>query len=402
MLHQPSASGHTLASKEKLPASLLWLTTGAFAIGMTEFLVMGLLPNVASDLGVSISQAGQIITSYALGVAIGAPILTILTHSVAKKPLLVLLMFIFIVGNALSMVAPTYPLLIMARVLTALAHGTFLGAGTLIATYLVPEHRKGTAVAQVLSGLMIANIIGVPFGTFIGQQFGWRASFGVITVLGIVALLGIWKKIPVIQDKHEVSILQEIKAVLKPQVLLTLLAGLFGCASIFALFTYITPLLQELSGFQPQTVTWILVVIGVSVTIGNLLGGKLADWKIMPSITVGFAITAVILAVLSVTIHNPILAVITLFLWGVSSFIILPIIQLRTMELASEAPMLVATSNHAFLNVGNAFGAYIGGVTITHYGLSMVPWLSSLLALTGFLVIIVIILTSRKKVRTSL
>lgn len=397
MLNQQSVAGVRSQPKEKMPASLMWLTIGAFAIGMTEFLVMGLLPNVASDLHVSIPQAGQIITGYALGVAIGAPILTILTHSIAKKKLLLLLMIIFILGNAFSMLAPTYPLLIIARIVTALAHGTFLGAGTLIATHLVPPRKKGSAVALVLAGLTIANIVGVPFGTFIGQEFGWRASFGVITILGVIALAGIWGKIPVIRESHDVSIMQEIKAVAKPQVLLMLIAGMFGCASLFALFTYISPVLQEISGFQEQSVTWILVIFGVSVTIGNLIGGKLADWKLLPALLVNFAFLSIVLAALSVTLNNPILAIATLFIWGAAAFSIMPGIQLRTMTLASEAPMLVATSNHSFLNMGNAFGAYIGGVVITHFGLGGLPWLASGLAFTGFLLVVVIMMTDRNK-----
>lgn len=382
--------------KEKMPLSLMWLTIGAFAIGMTEFLVMGLLPNVATDLNVTIPQAGQIITGYALGVAFGAPILTILSHSIAKKKLLLLLMLIFILGNGLSMIAPSYIFLIAARIMTALAHGTFLGAGTLIATYLVPAHRKGSAVALVLAGLTIANIVGVPFGTLIGQEFGWRASFGVITVLGVIALMGIWKYIPIVRDQDHASILQQVRAVIKPQVLLTLIAGMFGCASLFALFTYISPVLQQISGFQEHSVTWILVIFGVSVTIGNLIGGKLSDWKTIPYLIGNYAILSIILAVLSVTLQNPIMAIITLFIWGTAAFSLMPGIQLRTMTLASEAPMLVATSNHSFLNLGNAFGAFIGGVVIKASGLEALPWLASAFAAFGFIFIIIIYFTDKQ------
>lgn len=383
-------------AKEKMPLSLMWLTIGAFAIGMTEFLVMGLLPNVATDLNVTIPQAGQIITGYALGVAFGAPILTILSHSIAKKKLLILLMLIFILGNGLSMIAPSYIFLIAARIMTALAHGTFLGAGTLIATYLVPAHRKGSAVALVLAGLTIANIVGVPFGTLIGQEFGWRASFGVITVLGVIALMGIWKYIPIVRDQDHASILQQVRAVIKPQVLLTLIAGMFGCASLFALFTYISPVLQQISGFQEHSVTWILVIFGVSVTIGNLIGGKLSDWKTIPYLIGNYAILSIILAVLSVTLQNPIMAIITIFIWGAAAFSLMPGIQLRTMTLASEAPMLVATSNHSFLNLGNAFGAFIGGVVIKASGLEALPWLASAFAAFGFIFIIIIYFTDKQ------
>lgn len=396
MSNTAAASITQIKEKERMPISLMWLTIGAFAIGMTEFLVMGLLPNVANDLSVTIPQAGQIITSYALGVALGAPLLTILTHSIAKKRLLILLMLIFILGNALSMIAPTYPLLITARIITALAHGTFLGAGTVIATHLVPAHRKGSAVALVLAGLTIANIVGVPFGTFIGQQYGWRASFGVITILGFIAFLGIWKYIPKIVENSHVSIKQEIKAVMKPQVLLMLVTGMFGCASMFAMFTYISPILQQISGFEEHSVTWILVLFGISVTIGNLIGGKLSDWKTLPYLIVNYAILSIVLAVLSITLQNPVLAIITIFIWGAAAFSIFPGIQLRTMTLASEAPMLVATSNHSFLNMGNASGAYLGGIVITNMGLSGLPWLASGLAFIGFILIVVIYVMTKK------
>lgn len=396
-MHSHAAIRAQSTSKEKVPASLIWLTIGAFAIGMTEFLVMGLLPNVADDLKVTIPQAGQIITSYALGVAIGAPILTMLTHSVAKKRLLLLLMLIFILGNAFSMLAPTYPLLIGARILTALAHGTFLGAGTLIATHLVAANRRGSAVALVLAGLTIANIVGVPFGTFIGQQFGWRASFGVITLLGILALFGIWKYIPFIKGDQHVSVMQEIKAVIKPQVLLTLVTGLFGCASLFALFTYVSPVLQQISGFQEHSVTWILVMFGVAVTVGNIIGGKLSDWKLVPYLMMNFAFLSLILALLSVTLSNPVLALITICVWGAAAFSVMPGIQLRSMTLASEAPMLVATSNHSFLNMGNAMGAYLGGAVITQYGLTGLPWLAAGLAACGFVLIVAIYALDKRK-----
>ncbi|MFF2482796.1 MFS transporter [Paenibacillus sp. NPDC058071] len=372
-------------AERAFPLSLICLTIGAFAIGMTEFLVMGLLPNVADDLHVTISQAGQIITGYALGVAIGAPVLTMLTHSQPKKRLLVLLMGIFIIGNALSMIAPTYPLLVGARVLTALAHGTFLGVGSLIATYLVAPERRGSAVSIVLAGLTIANIIGVPIGTFIGQHFGWRSSFGVITVLGVLSLIGIARFIPVIPQEKTASLAQEVRSVLKPQVLLTLLFGLFGCASLFSLFTYISPVLQTISGFKESSVTWILVIFGVGVTVGNIIGGRLADWKPLPYLTVNYAALAIILAVLTVMLSNPILGVVTIFIWGIAAFAIMPGIQLRTMTLAGDAPMLTATANHSALNIGNAFGAYAGGVSITMFGLESLTWLAASLAAIGLI-----------------
>jgi DHA1 family inner membrane transport protein len=371
--------------KERFPLALFCLTIGAFAIGMTEFIIMGLLPNVASDLQVTIPQAGQLITSYALGVAIGAPILTILTLRIQQKKLLILLMCIFIAGNALSVIAPTYYLLIAARMMTAFAHGTFLGVGTIIAARLVRPDKRAGAVSMVLAGLTIANIVGVPFGTFIGQQLGWRASFGAITLLGIVSLVGIIRFIPIIQQDRTPSLAREVRSLLNPQVLLVLLIGALACGSLFAVFTYITPMLQSISGFAEHSVTWILVLFGFGVTIGNMVGGKLADWKLMPSLIANFIILAIILSLLTVTLPNPILAVITIFMWGVAAFGIMPGIQLRIMNLAHEAPLLAATSSHSVLNLGNASGAYLGGLAITYLGLSYIPWLAAILAALALL-----------------
>ncbi|NHN29005.1 MFS transporter [Paenibacillus agricola] len=391
-----------LPQKERFPFSLLCLTLGAFAIGMTEFIIMGLLPNVALDLDVTIPQAGQLITSYALGVAFGAPLLTIFTHSVPQKKLLIILMCIFTIGNALSIVAPTYYLLIAARILTALAHGTFLGVGSIIAARLVRPEKRAGAVSMVLAGLTIANIIGVPFGTFIGQNLGWRASFGAITIMGIISLIGIMKFIPIIRQDHIPSLSKEFRSLMNPQVLLILLTGALGCASLFSVFTYIAPMLQTISGFPEHSVTWILVLFGLGVTLGNVLGGKLADWRLMPSLMINFAVLAVILSLLTVTLWHPMLAVITIFIWGIAAFGIMPGIQIRIMNLAHEAPLLATTSSHSALNVGNASGAYLGGLTITSMSLSSLPWLAAALAALAFVGVMLSYLVEKKMSRRAL
>ncbi|WP_342552195.1 MFS transporter [Paenibacillus sp. FSL R7-0652] len=383
--------------RKAFPLSLLCLTIGAFAIGMTEFIIMGLLPNVAADLDVSIPQAGQLITGYALGVAVGAPILTVFTHKIPQKKLLVLLMCIFIVGNALSVIAPTYGLLISARILTAFAHGTFLGVGSIMATKLVTPDRRAGAVSVVLAGLTIANIIGVPFGTFIGQQLGWRSSFGAITILGIISLLGIIRFIPVIPQGTPADLGQQFRNLIRPQVLLVLLIGALGCGSLFAVFTYITPMLVDISGFAEQNVTWILVLFGFGVTLGNMVGGRLADWKLMPSLIVNFGILAVLLAALTLTLHNPFLAVVTIFFWGVAAFGIMPGLQIRIMNMTREAPLLATTSSHSAFNLGNAAGAYIGGFAITHTGLLSVPLYAAVIAALGLLGLLLSLLMHDKK-----
>lgn len=381
---QTSFSTHPVApKKDRFPIALICLTLGAFAIGMTEFVIMGILPNVANDLSVTIPQAGQLITGYALGVAIGAPILTILTNRISQKPLLCILMAIFILGNFVGAIAPTYEILMASRLLTALAHGTFLGTGSLIATQLVRPEKRASAVSMVLAGLTISNIIGVPFGTMIGQNMGWRASFIAITIMGMISLAGIVLLIPKIEQTAHARLSKEVRSLFHPQVLLMLITGAFGACSMFTVFTYITPLLTDITGFQEQSVTWILVMYGIGVTFGNIVGGRLADWKLMPSVIAIFCVLAILLFILSGVLHYPVLTLICVFLWGASAFGIMPGVQLRIMNLAQEAPRLAATSIHSALNIGNASGAFIGGFVITHAGLEYVPLTGGLMAALG-------------------
>lgn len=364
---------------------------------MTEFVIMGILPNVANDLHVTISQAGQLITSYALGVAIGGPILALATHKLPQKMLLCLLMMLFILGNVLAMIAPNYTMVMVARLITALAHGTFLGVGTVIAANLVRSDKRAAAVSIVMAGLTISNIIGVPLGTFIGQHLGWRASFGSIVIMGILTLIAIAIFIPRIQQKTSTSLLQQVRSLAQPKLLLVLLIGALGCASLFLVFTYIAPILIQITGFSEHSVTWILVLFGFGITLGNIWGGKLADWKLIPSLLGNFAVLALILAVFSFTDKIPTAAIITIFIWGVAAFGILPGLQIRIMNLAKEAPELAATSTHSALNIGNAGGAFLGGWAITHIGLGSLPWIASLLAGLGFLLLLASYLYDKRK-----
>jgi DHA1 family inner membrane transport protein len=367
------------AVKEPFPVSILSLTVGAFAIGMTEFVIMGLLPNVAEDLHVSISSAGQLITMYALGVAVGAPILTVLTHRIPQKQLLILLMLLFILGNGISVIAPSYAVLMGARMLTALTHGTFFGVGAVIASNLVRPDKRAGAVSIMMAGLTIANIIGVPLGTFIGQNMGWRSSFGAIAIMGIIALIGIFIFIPKLKQDKPASMIQQISALIKPKLMVYLLIGALGNAGLFAVFAYITPLLTQISGFAEHNVTWILVLFGCGVTIGNIVGGKLADWKLMPSILGLYFAICLILTIFTFTIHNPVAAVLTILLWGTASFAVFPGLQVRVMSLAQSAPALASTSSHSAGNLGNAAGAFIGGWVITHLSLGALPWVGAVL-----------------------
>ncbi|MEH7361309.1 MFS transporter [Priestia aryabhattai] len=387
-----------VSKKDSFPIALISLTLGAFAIGMTEFVIMGILPNVAEDLHVSISTAGQLITSYALGVAIGAPILTIFTHRLPQKLLLCLLMLLFILGNAIAIIAPNYGILMGARLVTALCHGTFFGVGAVIASRLVQPHKRASAVATMMAGLTIANIIGVPVGTFIGQHLGWRASFGAITIMGIIAFIGIILFIPKLGQEKLTGLKQQFAAFSQPKLLVMLLLSAIGCGSLFTVFTYITPLLEDVTGVSEHSVTWILVLYGCGVTLGNVVGGKLADWKLMPSVVGIFAFLCIVLTIFTFTVKSPTAAIITLFFWGAAAFAVMPGIQVKIMNLAQEAPALASTSNHSFANLGNAFGAFFGGVIINHMGLTSLPWVGAIFVGTAFVIsTCLFIVETRKK-----
>ncbi|QHT58544.1 MFS transporter [Paenibacillus lycopersici] len=384
------------AARQSSSLPLLSLTVGAFAIGMTEFVIMGILPNVAQDLHVSISAAGQLITMYALGVAVGAPILTVLTHRIPQKQLLCFLMGLFILGNAISVVAPTYAVLMGARMLTALTHGTFFGVGAVIASSLVPPAKRAGAVSMMMAGLTISNIIGVPLGTFIGQHLGWRASFGTISLMGVVTLIGIMLFIPRLKQEKSAGIVQQIAALANRRLQLFLVIAVLGNAGLFAVFTYITPLLVQVTGFAEHSVTWILVLFGCGVTIGNMIGGKLADWKLMPTIIGIYAVICLMLTIFAFTVHSPVAAVITIFLWGAASFAVFPGMQVRIMGLAQSAPALASTTSHSAGNLGNATGAFIGGAVITHLSLTSLPWVGATLVGLALLLSVVCLLADRK------
>ncbi|UKS31380.1 MFS transporter [Paenibacillus sp. HWE-109] len=365
--------------------ALYALTLGAFAIGMTEFIIMGLLPEVADNLHVSIPSAGLLITGYALGVAIGAPFITIATHHMQRKALLILLMIIFIAGNALAAVSPNYTVLMIARIVAALTHGSFFGVGSVVAAQLVPKEKRAGAIAIMFTGLTLANILGVPIGTFLGQAYGWRSTFWVITFMGIIALIGIMLLVPKVNAVAS-SLRQELGVLKRPNVHVALLMTVFGFGGVFTAFTYISPILVDITGFSASSVSYILVLFGLGITIGNIYGGKLADRKLMPSLIGILLLLTIILAIFSLTDHNKILALITIFLLGIAAFGIVPGLQLHMLNTAKEAPTLASTLNIAAFNLGNALGAYVGGVVIEYRfggGLTAVPWVAAIITAIG-------------------
>ncbi|HEX9391131.1 MAG TPA: MFS transporter [Usitatibacteraceae bacterium] len=345
----------------RLPLPIIALALAAFAIGTTEFVIMGILPDVARDLGVSIPSAGLLVTGYALGVAIGAPLIAALTVRWPRKATLIALMGVFIAGNLLSALAPGYTALMVGRIVASFAHGSFFGIGAVVAAGLVASNRRAAAIALMFTGLTLANVLGVPLGTLVGQQFGWRATFWAVAVLGVIAMAAVAILVPRAASAGANPGSGEWRVLRHPQVLLALALTIFGFGGIFTAFTYITPMLQDLAGFSPRAVTAILFLFGVGLTLGNTLGGKLADWKPIPSMLGILAVLALIEALLSITITQPIAAVATIFVWGIAAFATVPGLQMRVVDQARQAPTLASTLNIAAFNLGNAGGAWLGG-----------------------------------------
>ncbi|MGR9226221.1 MFS transporter [Rhizobium leguminosarum] len=367
-----------------MPLALLVLALSSFAIGTTEFVIMGLLPEVAADLSVSIPQAGWLVTGYALAVAIGAPVMAISTAKLKRRTALIALMAFFIAGNLLCALASDYWVLMIARVVTALCHGAFFGIGSVVAAGLVAEDRKARAVALMFTGLTLANVLGVPLGTAIGQAYGWRATFGVVTVIGIVTISGLIAILPRDKQQENGSILREIAALRNGRLWLALSTTVFFAASMFALFTYIAPLLRDVTGVSPEGVTWTLFLIGLGLTIGNLVGGKLADWRLGATLAGVFAAIAITSIAFSYTSRFFIPAEITLFLWAMASFAAVPALQVGVVGFGKDAPNLVSTINIGAFNTGNALGAWVGGLVIdADFDLTRVPLAAALMALIG-------------------
>ncbi|MEK1855162.1 MAG: MFS transporter [Phyllobacterium sp.] len=387
-----------------MPLPILALAIASFCIGTTEFVIMGLLPEVAADLGVSIPNAGLLVTGYALGVVIGAPIIAIATASLPRKPVLIGLAMLFVIGNLFCAVAPNYWMLMIARVVTAFGHGAFFGIGSVVAANLVPRHKRASAIALMFAGLTLANILGVPAGTALGEAFGWRATFFAVVAIGIAAVIAIAVLVPANKDEQKGGgILSEIKVLGKLQVWLAMLISALASAGLFAVFTYIKPILTDVSGIPTSTVTFVLLLFGAGMTVGNIVGGKLADWKLMPTVIgtlVALMFTHALLAEVS---GNAIATVAVIFLWGVLTFVIVPPLQMRVVETADEAPNLAATLNQGAFNVGNASGAWIGGAALS-WGVSYqyLPYVGSALAVVGLLVALWSLLLDRKARRERL
>ncbi len=350
-----------------MPVALYALTVGAFGIGVTEFVIMGLLLQVSADLGISVPLAGLLMTGYALGVFVGAPVLTIATRSLPRKTTLLVLMAIFTLGNLAAALSPSFGWLMAARIVTALAHGTFFGVGSLVATSLVAPERKASAIALMFTGLTLATLLGVPFGSWLGLAFGWRSTFWAVTAIGLVALVVLAVFVPA--DRERVvpgSLAEEFKVLARPQVQLGLIMTVLGFGGIFAVFTFIQPILVQLAGFSEAAVSPILLVFGGGLVVGNLLGGRWADRKLAPALIGSVALLTVAMFASGFAFHSQIGAVIAAFVLGAAAFATVAPLQMWVLQQAGGAGQGLASSlNIAAFNLGNAFGAWLGGAVIT-------------------------------------
>ncbi|MED5016953.1 MFS transporter [Paenibacillus chibensis] len=354
--------------------ALLALAISAFAIGTTEFISVGLLPLIARDLNISVTLAGLTVTLYALGVTIGAPVLTSLTMSMSRKKLLIAIMLVFITGNSMAAFAGGITMLLAGRIIAALAHGVFMSIGTTIAADMVPENRKAGAIAILFSGLTIATVTGVPLGTWIGQQVGWRSAFVTITIIGIMALVANMILIPKqLRSGVKTPVREQVKLVTNLRLLLAFLITALGYGGTFVVFTYLSPLLHDITGFKESTVAFILLLYGIAIAIGNFIGGKAANRKPLSALLVMFILQALILLLLSFTAPFKAVALITIFMMGLLAFMNVPGLQSYVVMLAARyAPQAVDVAsavNIAAFNAGIALGAYLGGIVSDKIGL---------------------------------
>ncbi|SNT21747.1 MFS transporter [Rhodococcoides kyotonense] len=348
-----------------MPLGLLALAVGGFGIGLTEFVIMGLLPEVAADFGVTESVAGWLITGYALSVVVGALAVTALVSRFPRKNVLVALMGLFIAGNFLSALAPSYEVMMAGRVVAALCHGAFFGIGSVVAADMVAPNKKAGAIAMMFAGLTAANVLGVPFGTFLGQTYGWRSTFWAITVIGVIALFGILALVPAPQGPRPVADLRrELRAFREIQVWFSIALTVLGYGGMFGAFTYIAFTLTDVTGFASSTVPWLLVLFGVGLFVGNYVGGKAADRNLTRTLLVVLAALTGVLVFFAATAESQIATVVSLFVMGAFGFATVPALQMRVMSFASDAPTMASGANIAAFNLGNALGAWIGGVTI--------------------------------------
>lgn len=380
-----------------LKLAVLALALGGFGIGTNEFVAMGLLPDIAVSLHITEPTAGHVISAYALGVVIGAPVIAALTARMPRKALLLTLIAVFTLGNIATVMAPTYGSLIVARFVAGLPHGAFFGIAALVAARLLGPGNRAKAVAQVMTGLTVATVIGVPIASWMGQLLGWRSAFALVVGIGLVTLTAIWIWLPAIGATHATSPMTELGALKRPQVWLALAVGMVGFGGMFAVYTYIATTLTDVAAMGRGLVPLALMVFGAGMVIGNLVGGRMADRSVIRSLYLVIAALGVMLAVFVVAAHNPVTALVLLFGIGAAGAAIAPALQTRLMDVAADAQTLAAALNHSALNVANASGAWIGGLVIAAgFGYTAPAAAGAVLALSGLVILTISVLLQRK------
>ena len=368
---------------------VLALALGAFAIGTTEFVTMGLLPEMAATFDVSLPTAGWLVTAYALGVVVGAPLLTAAAHRYPRRRVLIGLLVLFTLGHVLTVLAPTFEVLVASRVVSALTHGAYFGASALVARQLAAPGRQGQAMALVATGVTVANVVGVPLGTALGQHLGWRSTYALVGVLALLTIAAIARFVPSLPASGG-DLRAELAAFGRTQVWLTLVITVLGFGGMFAVLSYISPLLTGVAGYAESSIPWLLVLFGLGTTAGNLLGGRLADWSIPRTLLIGFVSLAVVFSVFWATSVHPVAAAVGVFAFGFNGFAMGTAIQARAILAAGGGASMVAAAQQAAFNVGNAIGASLGGAVIAlGFGLRAPILVAGVLALLGLGVMLV-------------
>ncbi|WP_030617842.1 MFS transporter [Streptomyces sclerotialus] len=384
-----------------MPLALLALAISAFGIGTTEFVMMGLLPNVADDLGTSVPTAGYLVSAYAIGVVIGAPLLTALGSRIPRKRMLLLMMAVFTAGNLASALAPNFGMLVAGRLLAGLPHGAFFGVGAVVAARLVKEGRQARAVATMFLGLTVANIVGVPAATLLGQHLGWRATFLVVAAIGLIAMASLAKLVPHVPRDEQNGVRQEIRALGNRQVLLGLLTAVFGFAGVFAVYSYLASMMTKVTGFGEGTVPVVLALFGIGMTLGALAAGPLTDRALRPTLFGALGALAVTLVVFDFTVHVKWAALVTVVILGAVGFMTTTPLQMLVMNKAEHAPTLASASNHSAFNLANAGGAWLGGVAIAaDWGWTSPTLVGAVLAVVGLSIAVTAALMDRSPNRS--
>jgi DHA1 family inner membrane transport protein len=361
--------------------SILALTVAAFGIGTSEYVIMGLLPNLAQSFRISIPKAGIIVSAYALSVTFGSPLVALALSRQERKRSLIVLMSIFLIGNVACALAPNFPLMLCARILTALCHGAFFGTGSIVAANIVPREKRAQAITTMFSGLTLANVLGVPAGTAIGHIFGWRSTFLALLPIGLIAMIGLLVWVPR-QDSEPVDFRHELRTVMSPKVYLVLGLSTLSSVSLFIVFTYIAPILSVVTHLPPPAIAWVLVLFGAGITIGNLAGGRLSDWRQMTTVVGGYILVTFILLLMPLMMPHTIAISACVLVWGMFHFGAAAPLQARIVEKARRAPNLASTLNQGAFNLGNALGASLGGIVLAAgYSYRILPLLGALVAM---------------------